>query len=206
MKANYDFSRAVKNPYASRLKTELLDSPVTPSEFDRIAIGISFPNCGSNILIEAASQFIVEHYAACDGFVPKPQPGIGGAVNLWLILAVAGSVASLANIVWTAYDKFIAGERSGLPDEAGILLSIRTPEGSTTLWLGKDVREELEFIRQLQAMLIEVRASTHRRIQEEIVEEIEYSGRYERMKKGREGKRSRLPLKGKTPDRRSVRH
>ena len=79
----------------------------------------------------------------------RKPPGRGpqaAAGDYMLVLNTAGSIASIAGIIWMAYDKFIAAKKE--PDtNAGIILYLApsNPDIQINFWLGERQKTKEEF-------------------------------------------------------------
>jgi hypothetical protein len=77
-----------------------------------------------------------------------PRPGgIRGAAFDWtLLLTAAGSATSFAQLLWSAYDHFIAPKKSD-SDDAGIVIIVRKDNGtSDQFWIGNSAKNQEAFI------------------------------------------------------------
>jgi hypothetical protein len=74
---------------------------------------------------------------------------VGAAIEYLVILGAVGSVASIAALLWMAYDKFIGKKKKSEKDDAGLYISIEYPEGTRyNFWLGKDYKDRDIFIEE----------------------------------------------------------
>lgn len=117
-------------------------------------MGITAADCSSDVDVDAIMQFIDNANGAFETFCLTPaKPGIvrGAAFDYMLILRAAGSVASLARLLWMAYDKFIAPTKTPESD-AGLYIGIRRPDGSVfDCRVGRDHANKDIFIEDFSA-------------------------------------------------------
>jgi hypothetical protein len=124
-----------------------------------IPIGMSLANCHGDVDALAVYEFIVtESGNAGYSFRPRPGTIAGAALDFYLVLSAVGSVASVASILWMAYDKFIAPKKRDVRDDAGIYIAIRRPDGTVVeVWLGRDVHTKEDFTQQFELIVEEAR-------------------------------------------------
>lgn len=69
------------------------------------------------------------------------------AIDYVIILGSLGSVASIAALLWMAYEKFIAPKKRKKEDTSGIYIHIDSEEGNPLeFWLGNEFKEKDLFI------------------------------------------------------------
>jgi hypothetical protein len=110
-------------------------------------------NVGGSVDAAAVYAFIGAKTDGIETYVPaSPPPGMSskGAVDFALVLNTAGSISSLAAIVWLAYDKFIA-PRKAPNDDAGIYLVIPTGDGPLEFWVGNQYRDRKFLVEEFTA-------------------------------------------------------
>lgn len=119
---------------------------------DKITIGLGLANLPEGVDTEEIKRFIASGGHGCDTYTLAPAPPEtmrAAALELILILGAAGSVASIAALLWMAYDKFIALKKRRDEDDGGIYIAIRRPDGSIVdFWIGNTHRDREVFIEE----------------------------------------------------------
>jgi hypothetical protein len=133
------------------------------SDSNQIVIGVGFANLPEGVDGDALRRSLICKGGEFQTYALAPAPpGVirAGGFDLMLLVSAAGSVASMAALLWTAYEKFIAPRKTSQQDDAGIYIVIRRPDGSTTdFWIGKKERDRDVFIRQFTETVAEIHAS-----------------------------------------------
>jgi hypothetical protein len=201
MRKSYDFSRAMKNPYAKRLQRQLAVAPITKNkEENRIAIGISCSNCSG---IDAAKvyEFLANQSSDYEAYRLRLRPGLAAALDFYLVLNSAAAVASIARFLWMAYERLIAPKKQRPNDDAGIYIVIRGPDQTLVpMWLGKDVQTQAAFERRFELMVGQAQDPEWRAVQNETIEEIQDAESWVRISARKEPKTNSAP--GRTTRRR----
>ena len=82
---------------------------------------------------------------------------VGAAIEYVALLAAVGSVASVASLLWMAYDRFIAPKKTSEEDDAGLYISIQHPDGTRyEFWLGKEYKDRDIFIEEFTQKVEEI--------------------------------------------------
>ena len=128
-----------------------------------ISLGVSFANSPNEIDFDGAKEFIASNQKDFQVYsLPPSQPGVfrAGAFDLMLILGAAGSIASLAALLWMTYEKFIAPKKSSNTPDAGIYIGITKPDGTVTdFWIGRDYMDKDIFIQDFDRSIKTIRES-----------------------------------------------
>jgi hypothetical protein len=118
-------------------------------------LGIGIANCPLDVDTEGLMQFIDGADGEFETFSLKPkEPGTfrHAAFDYTVILSAMGSVASIAALLWMAYDKFIAPKKSRQYDDAGLYIGIRKPDSSVVdFWIGREHSDKDIFIKDFTA-------------------------------------------------------
>jgi len=181
MRKNYDFSRAIKNPYARRLQRQLAVAPITiDEEENRIAIGLSCANC-SGIDTAKIYEFIAKQGSDYEAYALQPRRGLAAAIDFYLVLNSAASVASIAGFIWMAYDQWIAPKKRDPKNDTGIHIVIRGPDETLVkVWLGKDVSTKDEFEHTFKVIVEKAQDPKWRAAHERTIAEIQQPGSWTR--------------------------
>ena len=141
-----------------------------------IAIQISVANVGSLIKPEELYDFIERNTADVKSYyldASRAKGHVLAAIEYVMILSAVGSVASIASLLWMAYDKFIAEKKRNPDDTAGLYIAIEHPDGTLyQFWLGNEYKDrELfieEFTEKMESLRDDERVAefTHQKIQE----------------------------------------
>ena len=133
------------------------------SKAHSIVIGVGFANLAQGVNLDALRESLVSEVGDFQTYSLAPaSPGHvrAAAFDLMLLLSATGSVASVAALLWMAYEKFIAPKKTDPRDNAGIYISIRRPDGSTVdFWIGNKQKNREAFIAEFSRAIAEMRAS-----------------------------------------------
>ena len=72
---------------------------------------------------------------------------------MYLVVSAVGSVASIANVLWMAYDRFIAPKKPRMRDSACLQIIVQRGDGTINLTLGENVSTKQAFIEQLKGIV-----------------------------------------------------
>lgn len=148
-----------------------------------VPIGLSVANFRGDARL--IYEFIANAGSGCRAYELRPRGGIcAAALDMYLLLSAFGSVASIASLLWMAYDRFIAPKRESGGDQAGIYIAIRRPDGTVIdLWMHGQSKED--FIREFELIIDEARTKTEFYIEyEQTIAELERSESWVRVDKG----------------------
>ncbi|MDB2687756.1 hypothetical protein N9Y42_11155 [Mariniblastus sp.] len=120
---------------------------------DRIAINISAANTKA-VEINEVLDYFESHHADCKTYRKVVPPGVvlNDAFQFMAVLGAVGSVASIASLIWDAYEKFVAPTKDDDDDNAGFMISIapmfhRDP---MMFWVGGKYKSRDEFMREFE--------------------------------------------------------
>ena len=120
-----------------------------------IAIGISVADCGNQVDAQQVYDLIASGATGATVYEFKPTGIAGAAVDLYLVVSAVGSVASIANVLWMAYDRFIAPKKPRMRDSACLQIIVQRGDGTINLTLGENVSTKQAFIEQLEGIGID---------------------------------------------------
>jgi len=144
-----------------------------------ISMGIGLANLPSDVDVAALKRFLVEESDGYEVYKLAPaKPGSirGAAFDIMLIFYAAGSVASIAALLWMAYDKFIAPKKSKETDSAGIYIGIRNQDDSVTdFWIGNTHKRREIFVKEFELKVTSIREQDDQGFWEESVTEVRES-------------------------------
>src|SRR5437879_5035060 len=118
-----------------------------------IAIGISVADCGNQVDAQQVYDLIASGATGATVYEFKPTGIAGAAVDLYLVVSAVGSVASIANVLWMAYDRFIAPKKPRMRDSACLQIIVQRGDGTINLTLGENVSTKQAFIEQLKGIV-----------------------------------------------------
>jgi len=117
-----------------------------------IAIQMSLANVGGLTKPEEVYEFIERNTTDVKSYyldASRAKGQVAAAIEYVLILGVVGSLASIASLLWMAYDKFIANKKKNPDDTAGLYIAIQHPDGTLYhFWLGNDYKDRDIFIEE----------------------------------------------------------
>lgn len=157
---------------------------------NNVVVGLAFANVHGRADAQAARQFIVDNASDCEAYELAPAPpGVMRAAALdWnLIIQMGGSVASIATLLWMAYDRFIAPKKKLPKDDAGIYIAIRRPDGTVKdFWIGKNYVTEEAFVQDFTQTIDDIRANDPIGFWREAVAEVRESETWVRIPRSRQ--------------------
>jgi hypothetical protein len=114
-----------------------------------IAVGVALANLSPGTNPHDILSFIESNGTDVEVYerAPPPPGSIrAAAIDCTLVLTAVGSASSLATLLWSAYDHFIASRKSHLRN-AGIVLIVRKDNGlSDQFWIGNTHKNQEAFI------------------------------------------------------------
>lgn len=153
---------------------------------DKISIGLGLANLPEGVDIEQIKRFIASGGDGHDTYALAPAPPgtmRAAAFDLMLILGAAGSVASIAALLWMAYAKFIGPEKSQYQDDGGIYIVILRPDGTVIdFWIGNTHRDREVFIKEFTKKVSAIQKEDDPEFWATIVAEVEKSGIWEHQR------------------------
>jgi hypothetical protein len=148
----------------------------------RIPIGLGLTNLPMDVDVDELRRFIASGVPDCETYCLRPDPNAVAALDLMLVVNAAGSVASLAALLWMAYEKFIAPKKAKPDNDAGMYLAVRRPDGTNTeFWIGKSDRDRQRFVAEFSRKMTTIAKTDHDGASSQLITEIEESGRWEKM-------------------------
>ncbi|HKP36329.1 MAG TPA: hypothetical protein VJT71_05685 [Pyrinomonadaceae bacterium] len=118
-------------------------------------IGMTLANCGG-VKGDEVYEFIAHNVPGTSAYAFRPKGPATAALDFYLVLGAIASVTSIANVLWMAYDRFIAPRKQAANDSAGIYIAVQLADGEVTeIWLGRDVSTKEEFFRRLADLAAE---------------------------------------------------
>jgi hypothetical protein len=128
----------------------------------QVAVGIALANTHGSVDTEQVLSFIESNNGDFQTYkLAPPRPGSIRAVALdyMLLLNIASSAASIASLLWMAYDKFIEPKKNK-DDSAGIIVIIRKDDGTNEqFWIGHTEKSKEIFIQTFSESVDNIRHS-----------------------------------------------
>ena len=152
----------------------------------KISIGLALANLPEACDAEEIMQFIANSSEDYDTYTlaPAPPGTIRGAAIDIALVGTAGSIASIARLLWMAYDKFIAQRRRKDQDDAGIYIVIHRPDGTIIeFWIGKTHKDRGKFIEEFTKQVLSIQKEDDPEFWANKVGEIEESETWVRQKR-----------------------
>jgi hypothetical protein len=115
---------------------------------NKVSIGIALANTHKLVDAEQVYSFIESQEGDFETFKLMPPPGriFAAGLDYMLLVNIAGSAASIASILWMAYEKFIVPNKKK-DDNAGIFIIIQKDNGmSEQFWIGNTEKSKDIFI------------------------------------------------------------
>jgi len=142
-----------------------------------IAIGMTVANCGSQVNAQQVYDFVASGAHGATVYEFKPSGITVAAVDSYLVLSLGAiaSVASIANVLWMAYDRFIAPKKHDTHDSADMHIAIRRRDGTMMdISLG-NVSTKESFVERLEVVIAETSEPELRAAHELKIQELEES-------------------------------
>jgi predicted nucleotidyltransferase len=127
-----------------------------------VPLQVSLANVHQKVKPEGIYSFIETHADNIQTFWLDPEKvrarRICAAIEYLIVLGAIGSVASIASLLWAAYEKFIGQRKKSKDDDAGLYISIEHPDGTRyNFWIGKEYKDREIFIQEFTKKVEEVR-------------------------------------------------
>jgi hypothetical protein len=130
----------------------------------QISVGIALANTHGSVDTEQFYSFIESQKGDFETYNrAMPPPGsisvYATALDYMVLLNIAGSAASIASILWMAYEKFIVPKKKK-DDNAGIVVIIQKDNGmSDQFWIGNTDKSKEIFIQSFSHKVNKIRNS-----------------------------------------------
>ena len=113
---------------------------------------MALANVSQDVDADELYRFIEAHADNIRTYWIDPEKARGrhvcAAVEYIVLLGAVGSIASIASLLWQAYDKFI-GQKKKKEDTAGLYISIEFPDRTRyNFWLGNEYKDRDIFIEE----------------------------------------------------------
>ena len=141
---------------------------------EKIPIGITVAG-GREVNANEIYDFIARRVSGAVAYTFAPRGIAAASIDFYLVLSAVASVASIANIFWTAYDRFISHEKNKNSNSASIHLVVQQNNGSIQLNL-KNISDKEAFIERLTSFVEEAKRADSRIAHETMIQELEQSG------------------------------
>ena len=128
-------------------------------------------------------EFIAAHAEDATAYAYRPR-GIGAAaLDFYLILGAVASVASIASLIWTAYDKWVASKQCSAGESPKIYIAVRRPDGTVIdISLGGDVLTREDFIQRFELLVGAAQDPEFRLTHESMMRDLVSSSSWVRVK------------------------
>lgn len=110
-----------------------------------IVLKIALANLQAETDPEAIFDFIEANGVDIETYRLDSKKVSAAAIDYVLVLSAVGSVASVAQLLWMAYDRFIAAKKRRESDTEGIYIHLDSG-GNSKFWLGNHDRDKELFI------------------------------------------------------------
>ncbi len=152
-----------------------------------IVIGVSLVNLPNGVDVRALERSLIVEGSEIQtyGLAPtSPRVTRAAAFDLTIVLSAVGSIASIASLLWNAYEKFIAPKKISQQDDAGIYIVISRPDGTIEkFWIGNTERHRDIFVSKFSKKITEIRNADDPSFWREAVAEIEETGIWVQQKR-----------------------
>jgi hypothetical protein len=152
-----------------------------------IVFGVGLANLPNGVDVRALERSLTVEGSEIQTYgLATTSSGVirAAAFDLTIILGAAASVASIASLLWTAYEKFIAPKKTSQQDDAGIYIVISRPDGTVEkFWIGNTERDREVFVSKFSKTITDIRDADDPSFWRGAVAEIEESGIWIRQKR-----------------------
>lgn len=143
--------------WESPIKVPPSSSPRPEWHGNKIPIGITLADGGGEVDAQQVYRFVAGELTGATTYERKPQGIAGAAVDLYLVLGAVASVTSIANVLWMAYDRFIAPKKTRVRNAACLRIIVQNGDGTVNLTLGNGVSTKQALIEQLETIVAEAK-------------------------------------------------
>lgn len=152
-----------------------------------VPLGITVTNTFEEGISDQVYDLLQEELSDAETLTHAPSGGLSGAaVDVWVVLGAIGSIASVASILWTAYDKFVAKPGDSNANR-GIYVAFTDQRGFTrTIWIGVEENSKDAVEKKLRDICLEIDKDDSLRLRlNQIGEELKREPTMRRRKKRR---------------------
>lgn len=164
------------------IKVAASNSPRSEWFGKEIAIGMGLACRGNQVDAKQVYNFVASRVTDATAYEFKPRGIAAAAIGLYLVLGAVASVTSIANVLWMAYDRFIAPKSPHMRDSACLHIIVERGDAIINLTLGEDVSTKQAFIEQFEAIVAEVRKPDSRLRHKAKIRELEESDSWVRVR------------------------
>ena len=126
-------------------------------------------------------HFLASGLSEATAYGRRRQTSVGGSwVDFYLVLGAAASIASIANVLWTAYDRLIARQKDKGGKAPSIQLVVQQNDGVINLNLA-NISDTQEFIEQLTIFVDQATQPDAEIARKAIIHELEKSGSWVKL-------------------------
>src|SRR5438132_6243145 len=151
-----------------------------------IGIGMSVASCGNQVDAQQVYDFVASGATGATVYEFKPSGIAGAAVDSYLVLSAVASVTSIANILWMAYDRFIAPKKPRARDSAYLQIIVQRGNETINLTLGENVSTQQALVEQLKAIVADAEKPELRLNHAAKIRELEESDLWVKIRTGNE--------------------
>jgi hypothetical protein len=149
---------------------------------NKIPIGITLSDCRSEVDAQKVYHFVADGIAGATAYEFKPTGIASAAIDLYLVLGAVASVTSIANVLWMAYDRFIASKSPQVRDSACLRIIVHGGDGPVSVTLGDDASTRQALIEQLEVIVADAKKPELRLGHAAKIRELEESDSWVRIR------------------------
>ncbi|HWP53462.1 MAG TPA: hypothetical protein VN476_04970 [Pyrinomonadaceae bacterium] len=124
---------------------------------NKIPIGITLADRCNEVDAQEVYHFVAEEVSGATAYEFKPKGISAAAIDLYLVPGAVASVTSIANVLWMAYDRFIASKSPQVGDSACLYIIVPGGDGPVTVTLGDRVSTRQALVEQLEAIVADAK-------------------------------------------------
>jgi hypothetical protein len=139
-----------------------------------IPIGMTIENCGDDIDAQQLYNFVAESVTGAAAYALRPTGATAASLDFYLVVSSIASVASIADVLWMAYDRFIAPKTPRKSESVAIKIAVFGSDSAIELRLGEEVSKK-DFVRGLESIVAQTKQPEFQLAHEKRIRELEES-------------------------------
>jgi hypothetical protein len=138
-------------------------------------VGMTLADCGDEVDAQELYLFIASHVTGVTAYELRPRSLAAAGLDFYLVLGAVASVSSIANVLWMAYDRFIAPKKHRMRSSAGIYVAVRQPDGSVIDVRLEESVSKQDFVRRFEIVIAQAKQPELQFAHEKRIRELEES-------------------------------
>jgi len=148
---------------------------------NEIIIGGALANCSGEFSTEDMLSFLKEKTGDVDYYQLRYNPGMKAALDWQAILGVTASSICIAQVLWSAYKKFIKPQHDKGQTGSFLYITMKDDEKNIIEFpIGTDITDEGEFVKEFSQSIEKIRISPDGGIEAE-KQELKFSEHWKKI-------------------------